>query len=225
MNNITKALWLSSKSKVYNSNIWDIIVSDKRDYVYKVYNDKNFYDKELWIYNTLKDVDILIPKFEWLWLVGNYHVLKLENIRKYYIRKNNLKDLDLKQIAGILSKIHNFKKDWKNLILWDIHSSNFYEVNDWNDITLWIFDFSSSKYWSVEEDIANIFIDLWLKEDIFNLFLENYNLDIDFRKIYKFSIYELYERIKNWMNLSIEKKKMYYKFIIKLKDLYGSKEF
>lgn len=214
---IYKILGISKESKIYYSNIWYIIVSNKWDYVYKIYTDKIFYDNEISAYNLLSNINIIIPKFYWLWLINNYFILKLENIRKNYQRKNEIKDFDLNKIAKIFSKIHNIKKNWKNFILWDIHSSNFYEINNWKNIDLWIFDFSSSKYWEIEEDIADIYIDLWIEKKLLNIFLKDYELDINYEKLYKFTINELYERIKNWMNLEIDKRKKYYKFILKLK--------
>lgn len=216
---IYSLLDLSENSKIYYSNIWFIIISDKLDYVYKIFDKKEFYDKELHVYNFFIDKkDILVPNFEDKWKILSYYVLKLENIRKFFERKNDILNLDIIQIAKILSKIHSINNNWKVLILWDIHSSNFFEILEWNKIRLWIFDFSSSKYWDREEDIANFYIDIWINNNILNKFLDVYNYQIDFDKLYKYTVNELYERIKNWMNLSIEKRKMYYEFLIKLKS-------
>lgn len=210
-------LKISKRSKVYYSNIWYIIVSDKYDFVYKIFTDKYLFDKELYAYNLLVN-NVKIPEFEVLDLLKNFFVLKLENIRKDYKRKNNILDLDIKKIALILWEIHSIKKNWNSFILWDIHSSNFYEINNWNNIELWIFDFSSSKYGYIEEDLANFYIDIWLNDLILNEFLLTYTHKVYLDLIYKYAIKELYERIKNWMNLSLEKKKMYYKCLLVLQN-------
>ncbi|MDD5770582.1 MAG: hypothetical protein PHE25_06430 [Candidatus Gracilibacteria bacterium] len=213
-------LGLSSKSKVYYSNIGYILVSDKLDFVYKVYTNKDFFDKEIYAYSLFSNIDVLIPKMDIIGLMEGYYIIKLENVRKHYYRKNNIFDLNLKKVAYILSKIHNIVKDGKNFILGDVHSSNFYELNCGNDIVLGIFDFSSSRYGDIEEDIANLYIDLGLNNIVLRDFLIDYGLDINNNKLYKYTISELYERIKKGMNLSVEKKKMYYKFLIKLKTNY-----
>lgn len=215
---VLETLWLSEELKIYCSNIWFIIVPNKWDFVYKIFTDFSFYEKELSMYILLKDLDLNIPVFQWLWLIDNYNVIKLQNIRKDYKRKNNLIDLNIKQIGNIISKIHDIKKEWKTLILWDIHSSNFYEIWFWEEKKIWIFDFSSSKYWYIEEDLANIYIDLDINDDDFNSFLFNYKHSIDIMRLYNYTIHELYERIKNWMNLPLEKKKKYYTFLLKIKN-------
>lgn len=216
-------LWVDGEYKVYYSNIWFIIVSEKKDFVYKIFDEEGIYNKEINVYNLLQTENIKTPLFEWLWRLKDKFVLKLENIRRDYERKNDLSALNLAQIAEIISKIHKIKEYWKNLILWDIHSSNFYEINSWEEIKLGIFDFSSSKYWEIEEDIANIYIDLWIDRKLLKTFIDNYDLEINMEKLYKYTIKELYERIKNWMNLEIKKRKMYYTYIIKLKERYENK--
>ena len=207
--------------KLYTSNVWFIIVPENSDFVYKIFSweeKMEFYNRERQIYKLFNDNNILTPEYIDLWDILWYFVLKLSNIRKNFPRKNKLLDFDLEQIWLILSKIHSLKFEDKNLILWDIHCSNFFELNnDWK-IQVWIFDFSTIWQWDIEKDFSNVYIDLLLNDNDFLRFINYYNGIIDFKKLYKYSILELYQRIKEWMNLSIKKKKMYYKFILILKE-------
>ncbi len=205
--------------KIYNSNVGFIVVPYKSKFVYKIFFNQKLFFRELNIYNLLREnSNILIPKFKNDFSLKNFFVLKLENVRTQYERKNNILDLDLKQIADILYTIHSFSYNSRNLILWDIHSSNFYEIKYDQELKLWIFDFSSSKYWDIEEDIANLYIEIWINDSILKNFLKYYwNNNINYLKIYYYSISELYERIKNGMNLSNEKINIYNKMLLSLR--------
>ena len=48
---------------------------------------------------------------------------------------------------------------------------------------------------------------------------DNYWLNIDYSILYKYTIKELYERIKNWMNLWVDRKNKYIMFLVKLKKM------
>lgn len=216
---IVKILWLSTyKNKIYNSNIWYIIIPKDIEYVYKIYKYKEFYDKEKYAYKLFTENGIIIPTIEDIWIVNNFYVTKIENVRKHFARKDEMTSLDIKKVAMIISKVHSIVENDKHFLLWDIHSSNFFEYKKWEDIELWIFDFTSSKYWYIEEDIANIYIDVWMNKDIFNTFIDNYKYNINYDKLYNFTILELYWRIKNWITLPIDKKRKYYKYLLILKN-------
>jgi len=205
--------------KVYHSNVWLVIIPNSKDYVYKLFNKFSIYKKELDNYILLKNSWINVPKFEWLWRIENYFIIKLENIRKDFIRKEYISELGMWNVAHLLRKIHNIEKDWKRFLLWDIHVSNFFEIKNGNNIKLWVFDFSSSYYWFIESDISDIYIDIDLDDSLLKIFLDNYWLTIDYSILYKYTIRELYERIKNWMNLWVDRKNKYIKFLVKLKKM------
>lgn len=222
-------LWISENYKAYSSNIGYIIVPIWGSFVFKLFSSKEIYKKELEVYELFSKKWLSIPKFWWLDIIESFYVLKLENIRKDFERKDDIRNLDLSQVANILSTIHSIDPShllglgdnhWEYLILGDIHSSNFYErfSEDKSIVTLGVMDFSSARVWEREEDIANLYIDIWLDESILNKFLLAYKQSIDMWKLYKYAFLELAERIKHGMNLETEKRKKYYKFLLILKN-------
>lgn len=208
--------WIPWDSKVYTSNIWYILVSSKGDFVYKVFTDSFAFEREKIAYSLLSQIWIPIPKYE---VVSSpYAFIKLENVRKFYKRKERLVDLDIVKVAQILSSIHAIKEGNLSFILRDIHVSNFYEIllSNW-ERQLWIFDFSSWKYGEKEFDLANIYIDVQLDDIYMKKFQEFYTETIHWNRLYTYAIYELYDRVKNGMNLSLQTKKMYLDYMLILK--------
>jgi len=219
--NLTSFFWINTKKmKTYHSNVWVILVWD--DKVYKIFNDDYFFNKEKLYYNIFKNEGIKIPNHD---VYDKYRLIVMENVRKDFKRKNNLSEIWFEKISNLLASVHKIDiskyfpwNDGKYIITWDIHSSNFFEeiLSD-GSIQLWIFDFSSARIGFLEEDLSNLYIDIDLDDDIFWYFLENYGLNVDLHKLYYYSLLELGERIKNWMNIELEKKKKYYKYMHILK--------
>jgi hypothetical protein len=62
-----------------------------------------------------------------------------------------------------------------------------------------------------------MYIEFKLDQSIFEEFLIYYKKEVNILKVYNYCIKELYERIKNGMNLDSSKKKLYYTFLTKIK--------
>lgn len=214
------------KYKLYDSNIGFIVILNDR--VYKVFENQEIYNKELQYYKLFWENDILVSDYEWLWEQDWYYILRLENIRKDFKRKDSILDLWIKRIAELLKKIHAIplsdlpfskgvpEERGGGIILWDVHVSNFFEKK-WEE-RLGVFDFSSSQAWNKEADIACFYIEINIDDDILGRFLETYGSTIDKEKLYKYTVLELQEMIKNGMNLGREAKMRYYKYLLVLKE-------
>ena len=211
--------------KLYDSNIWFILILDDR--VYKVFENQDIYKKELQYYKIFWENGILVPEYKWLWEQDWYYILRLENIRKDFKRKDSILNLGIERIAELLKKIHSLpftealtqtlsQGERRNIVLWDVHVSNFFEKK-WEE-RLGVFDFSSSQVWDREADIACLYIEININDDILARFLEAYGSEIDREKLYKYTVLELQEMIKNGMNLGREAKMRYYKYLLVLKE-------
>lgn len=212
-------LWFTQIEKIYTSNIGFIVIPKDWDYIFKLFTDINLYNNELSTYNLFFSENINIPNFYDLWKIGNYYILKLENIRKEKTRFEHMKDVDLQELSNLLLKIYTIKNsdtiNWKVIILWDIHSSNFFKrTTNW---ILWVFDFSSTNIWFIEQDLACLYIEFELDNYKLNKFIGILNLKVDYNKIYYYSLIKLLEIVKNWMNIDIKRKKIYIKYINILK--------
>ena len=224
---ILETLHIPSDYTLYNSNVWYIIVPKTGGFVFKFFKNQSIYEKELKMYKIFKNEWLTTPLFEWFGKIGEFHILKLENVRTDFKRKIDILKLDVEQVAQIIRKIHNIDTSLyfensdkgKCLILGDIHASNFYEKKRKDGtIQLWIFDFSSSKIGPKEEDLANIYIDIHLNNDIMNDFLKLYWQRINYVKLCEFAFLEMGLRIKNGTELTIKEKKEHYKSMIILKE-------
>ena len=214
-----------SRYKLYDSNIGFIIILADR--VYKVFEQQDIYDKELEYYKLFWHNEILVPEYEWLWEKDWYYILRLENIRKDFKRKDSILELGIERIAELLRKIHSIplskapspalpQRERECIVLWDVHVSNFFKKK-WED-KLWVFDFSSAQKGEREADIACFYIEIGIDENILEQFFETYKLPIDKQKLYKYTTLELQEMIKNGMNLGREAKMRYYKYLLVLKE-------
>lgn len=89
-------------------------------------------------------------------------------------------------------------------------------------IQLWILTFLHLKSDPRKEDLANIYIDIHLNNDIMNDFLKLYWQRINYVKLCEFAFLEMGLRIKNGTELTIKEKKEHYKSMIILKRLQES---
>jgi len=208
-------LWIKDIKKIYYSNIWVIVIPNGSTLVYKIFSDKRLYDNELTFYKLFKNNNINIPKIENMWLVNEYYILRLENIRVWGIRFGFMSDVDINELSIMLNKIYSIKVEdkskWDFVVVNDVHSTNFFKRSI--DSDLGIFDFSTAWYWFIEKDIACLYIEFNLSDIKLEEFIKLLNFPVNYKKIYYYTIKKLLQIVKEWMNISEEKKLKCKKYI------------